>query len=107
MLLADIVVTRDDFERCNWQEVIANCEEKECIAYSTRFFAKAREAEGSGNTRAQGVFALLGAITSLSLNLDPKEQPFQAKVVLQNYRSTVLADIRDAQLEVLREVRRR
>jgi uncharacterized protein YjiS (DUF1127 family) len=72
MLLADIGVTRDDFERCNWQEVIASCEEKECVAYSTRFFAKAREAERSGDTKAQGVFALLGAMTSLSLNLDQR-----------------------------------
>jgi hypothetical protein len=43
-------------------------------------------------------------MTSFSLNLDPKEQPFHPKVVLQNYRSAVLADIRDAQLDVLREV---
>jgi hypothetical protein len=104
MLLADIIVTRDDFERCNWQEVIASCEDKECVAYSTRFFAKAREAEGSGDTKAQGVFVLLGAMTSFSLNLDPIEQPFHPKVVLQNYRSAVLADIRDTQLDVLQEV---
>ena len=84
--------------------MIASCEDKECVAYSTRLFAKAREVERSGDTKAQGVFVLLGALTSLSLNLDPKEQPFHPQVVLQNYRSAVLADIRDAQLDVLREV---
>jgi hypothetical protein len=54
MLLADISPTKDDFERCQWQDVVADSERKECKAYQTLFSTKAKESEAQGNIKTQG-----------------------------------------------------
>src|SRR5262249_15640292 len=105
MLLANIALSKEDFDQCRWQEVIASCDKKECLYYYELFFAKAREAETSGDRKAQEVFILLGAITSLLLNLDSKEEPFRPCAVLYGgSRSASLDDLSDLHLETMKDV---
>jgi hypothetical protein len=105
MPLANIPLTKDDFDRCGWREVIINCAEKECSSYYNLFFAKAREAETTGDIKAQELFILLGAITSLSLNLDSPNEPFRPYMMLASgSRSASLDDVSDSHLDVLKEI---
>lgn len=104
MSLSDISLTKYDFAQSHWEDVISGCEERECQNYSRQFFAKAREAKESGDAKAQQVFTLLGAITSLILKSDCDEEPFAPMAVFQNSRSAILDDISDEYLDVLREV---
>lgn len=45
MSLQDIPLTKKDFDNSQWEDLISECNEKECNKYSTIFFEKAREAE--------------------------------------------------------------
>ena len=101
MALKNIPLTKADFDGTNWQEVIDTSPEKDCLSYDSHFFAKAKEAEASGNSTQQEVFTLLGAITSFMLRSDSNDDPFAPKAVWRNSRSAILEDIPDAHLDVL------
>jgi len=106
MSILDTPLLKDDFTQSQWESAISECQDKQCHSYSTRFFTKARELQESGNVKAQAVFTLLGAITSLILMLNPdsREQPFAPMAVFHNSRSAILDDISDAHLDVLIEL---
>lgn len=99
-----MILTKDDFDSCDWQQVIEHSEQKECDIYSRLFFEKARKAEEAGNTKAKEVFALLGGIASLMFTLDNKESPFSPVVVWHDRRSLIVDDLTDEQLNVLAEI---
>ncbi len=99
MAMPSGALTRGDFDRCGWQEVTADCEERACWKYSGAFFTKAREAEESGDTTGREVFGLLGAVTSLLLQPDSREQPFIPMLVTPQQRSASVDDFTDAHLD--------
>ena len=104
MSLSDILLTKDDFDRSHWQNVIANRQKKECQVYRAEFFEKAREAEESGDTKTREVFSLLGHITSLMLKSDSPHEPFAPLAVFHDFRTAIVDDFSDAHLDVLREL---
>jgi hypothetical protein len=104
MPLQYIPLSKEDFDKCNWQEVITTCEQKECHIYSRLYFEEAKKAEEAGDTKVQEIFALLDGITSLMFTLDNKESPFGPVIVWHDSRSFIVDDLSDEQLKVLVEV---
>jgi len=104
MSSSNTTLTKDDFVNSRWEDTIASCPDKDCQRYSVIFKAKEKEAEASGDTKAQAVFALLGAIASFNIDSDTVDGPFTPAFVFQDSRSASPDDITDAHLEVLREV---
>jgi hypothetical protein len=105
MPLQNIPLLKSDFDICDWQQVIAQCDQKECRLYSRLFFEQAGKAEEAANTKAQEIFALLGGIASLNFTLDNKEAPFAPAVVWKDgSRSFIVDDLTDEHLKVLTEV---
>jgi hypothetical protein len=97
-------LVKEDFDRSEWEAVIAGADRKECNAYMGLFDAKAGAAKASGDSKAQDVFALLSAIASLHLRPESKDEPFGPMWVLNNSRSAIPEDFSDAHLDVLKEV---
>jgi hypothetical protein len=94
--LADLVFTKDDFDRCKWQEAILSCKRNDCLEYSTSFFKKARDAEKSGETACQSVFNILSAITYPLLRGNLIDTPFTPLSTIEL--------LSDKQLEVLKQL---
>lgn len=63
--MQNIPLTKDDFDKSEWEKIIDGCEKKECHSYSTLFFAKARELEENKDPVNQEIFTLLGGISSV------------------------------------------
>jgi len=57
MPLPNVLLKIEDFDRCNWQDVINECPEKDCLYYPDPFFKKEREARKSGDIIAEAAFA--------------------------------------------------
>lgn len=104
MPLPDIALTKDDFDRCRWQDVIARCSNKECLYYYQLFFTEAKDCKQRGDARAEAVFALLAAATSLMPKLDSKDEPFGPMAVMNNFRSAILDDFNDTHLHIFEEL---
>jgi hypothetical protein len=104
MLQLPTVLTMEDFNLCNWQDIIDESEKKDCLRYESRFFKKAREARESGDLKAEGVFALFGVVSSFILNLDSKEMPFGPFMALEGSRAAIPSDVTDEQLALLKEL---
>lgn len=97
-------ITKDFFLQSGWEEVIAECKEKECNYYSSRFSAKAVELAQAGDTNTQEVFRLLSSITSMYFRLDSPESPFGPMMELHDRRTSIPEDFDDSRLALLREV---
>jgi hypothetical protein len=104
MPLKNIPLTKADFDALPWQGVVDECEQKECDIYAAKYFSRAKEAEMAGNEKAHEIYTLLGAITSLHLRADNKDEPFEPMAVLQNSRTAIVDDISTEHLGVLREI---
>lgn len=104
MPFPNVAISREDFDRCRWEDVIAQSDERTCQRYSTLFFAKARDAETGEDKKAQGVFAVLGGITSLHLKPEARQEPFGPMFVFSDGRSAILDDFTDNHLDALAEV---
>ncbi len=104
MLVLPAILTREDFDHCNWQQVVNDCEQKDCLYYESRLFKKAEETHKTGDLKAEAVFASLGAVSSFILNLDSKETPFGPLMALEGSRYPIPDDLTDGQLAVLKEL---
>lgn len=97
-------VSKNDFIGSGWEKVIAECSERECRAYCLCFCKKAEEAKQSGDFKVQQIFILLGAITSLHLNLDSKTEPFKPMMVMHDCRTATIDDFNKTHLDFLNEI---
>lgn len=104
MILQNISLSKEDFGKTNWQEIVEQCQEKNYQVYSRRFLDEAKKAESSGDIKTQEVFVLLGAITSLMLRSESVDEPFCPLFVFQNTRSAIIDDFTNNQLDILRQV---
>jgi hypothetical protein len=104
MAFKNIPLSKADFDERNWEEIINNCPEKECLSYDPLFFAKAKQAEAEGDVKGYEVFTLLGAVSSFMLRSDSKDEPFGPKAVFRDSRSAILEDIPEDHLVTLQEL---
>ncbi len=97
-------LSKSDFDACNWQKVIEQCDQKECRKYTGLFFIEAEKAEQAADAKAQEIFTLLGGIASLYFKLDNDQDPFGPMFVLDGRRSFIVDDLTDEHTQVLTEV---
>jgi hypothetical protein len=95
-LLSDVTLTKEDFNRCNWQAVVESSQKKDCQNYFSHFSKCANEAEATGRTICQKVFAVLSVVSLPILSSRTKDAPF----TLSNGIDTLSDDL----LSVLREL---
>lgn len=103
MALKNILLTKADFDALPWCDVITECIEKECEAYYSKFYAKAKEAGEAKNEKVQEIYTLLGAICSFHFKPENKE-PFGPMLVMNTGRSAIVDDIIDDYIQVLLEL---
>lgn len=103
MSTSDIILSRDDFLSSQWQEVIKECEPRECSRYSTQFQKKSQEAEVSGDAKNKKLFAVLACMTSVSLISDKYEEFLARGLILSdedlNFFKEVTPEISDPELQ--------
>ncbi|MBT9168505.1 MAG: hypothetical protein DDT19_01850 [Syntrophomonadaceae bacterium] len=104
MALKNILLTKADFDALPWRDVITECIEKECEAYYSKFYAKAKEAEEAKNEKVQEIYTLLGAICSFHFKPENKDEPFAPMLVMNTGRSAIVDDISDEHIQVLHEL---
>lgn len=104
MALANISPTKEGFEQCEWQEVIASAETKDCGAYLRLLGEKAQQEEAAGNTKAQQVFELLYHVCSLTLKLDSPSEPFGPLLVIADTHSAAIDDFTEEHLDTLQAI---
>jgi len=98
--LPEIALTEGDFERLDWEGIIADVEPHVCECFSSRLYAKIDEAEAAGDLQTAAAYWLLGALASLMLR--PEKQPALVPVaVFTTGRSFALEDVSDNQWRVL------
>lgn len=104
MALKNILLTKADFDALPWRNVITGCIEKECEAYCSKFYAKAKEAEEAKNEKVQEIYTLLGATCSFHFKPENKDEPFGPRLVMNTGRSAIVDDISDEHIQVLHEL---
>lgn len=104
MSLSEIPLSKQDFDRISWQSALAVVGKQECGSYSRHFFAQSSEAEQAGDKQAAAAFGLLGAITSMVLQLDKTKNPYAPAIILQTGRSAIVEDLNENHWKVLLEI---
>ena len=94
--------TLDDFQQVDWQEALDNCAKKECFAYSEAFRAKTREAQSSGDERAEKVFRVLAEISGYHFTPSDMHQPFDA-LRIEGMRTAIPDDLGSEGAEILQQ----
>lgn len=97
-------LSKSDFDVCNWQRVIEQCDQKECRRYVGLFFIEAEKAEQAADAKAHEIFKLLGGIASLYFKLDNDQDPFGPLFVFHDSRGFIIDDLTNEHAQVLTEV---
>lgn len=99
--LSELVTTRGMFERCAWEAVIRECDERDCAQYSPALFAAARSVTSD---ECRAVLEILGAITSMMMDPSGRFSPFSPVGRMGDLRTADVPDFTADQLDVLSEV---
>jgi hypothetical protein len=97
-------LTRADFDRCRWEEVVASAPRKDCQEYSSLSLAKAIQARKESDPVADAVFTVLFVATNAQLDPDDHDQPFGPRFVHQAARGVAPDDLRDQHYALLAEL---
>ena len=100
----NIPLESSDFDAVGWQAVVVDAADDLLHDLSRKFAAKMQEARQAGNTKAEGVYALLAAATSFSLNIANSHQPFGPLYVFEAFRGPSLDDLNENHLQVLKAI---
>ena len=106
MEFKNIQLSKEDFAKSQWQELVASCEAKECTKYDSLFARKCEEYQLSGNERFDELFLLLNAICSFYLDLSSRAESYGPKwrFFQQGTRSAIPDDIPDMHWDSLAEI---
>jgi hypothetical protein len=104
MAATEYPLTRADFDRCRWQEVITGAQKSECFSYCMECHKKLRAAIEAKDEAAKAVFTVLLVVTDVDLRPDNASEPFGARFATSIARSTETGDLTDAQFAILQEL---
>lgn len=104
MSIFDHPLTRDDFDRCCWEEIIAGVSEKDCHNYIGPFIQRSNQARDAGDTVAQAVFAVLFLVTDVELDPHNPNQPFGPRFIASAGRGVAAEDLKDQHWDILTEL---
>src|SRR6266849_729408 len=88
-------LTRSDFDRCRWEEVIESAKKKTCHEYMGPFMQRARQAREGSDKEAEAVFTVLFLVTDVELRHDDIHQPFGPRFVSKAGRGVATEDLND------------
>lgn len=97
-------VSIDDIAAFDWQKVIEECEQRDCVHYQTKFYAYASKFESDKNEAGVRVFRFLGSLASLHLNESSADEPFEPMIQTSTGRSPIAEDFADSDIEVVRKL---
>jgi hypothetical protein len=97
-------LTRADFDRCRWEEVITGITEKNCQNYFGPFIQRANTARDVGDPVAQAVFTVLFVVTNVELQPHDINQPFGPRFIAQAARGVASEDLKDQHWDILAEL---
>ena len=104
MGLADLRLTRDDFDATDWQAVVTETEKRECWAYLTRYSRRANAARERGDGGAEAVYSLLTFLCSLQFTPDDPADPFACRERVPGGAPPSIDELTPEQLAVLAEI---
>ncbi len=97
-------LTRADFDRCRWEEVIAGVPRMNCQDYFGPFHQRARQAREAGDGVAEAVFTVLFLATEVELRPHDPHQPFGPRFVAKGGRAVAAEDLSDQHWAILAEL---
>jgi len=92
----DAILKIEDFDEIDFDNILENADEKECINYRSIFFQKAKEYEKLDNLKLYLAFNLLSVVTGLQLDVDSITHPFKPKELIDSINEdqlNILSDI--------------
>ena len=101
---ANQCVTLADFERCQWEQVVASAPRGTCFDYFELFGKKCTEAAAANDRVAVAVFRLLCKVTFPHLRPDSVTEPFRDPFAIGGQPLATLDHLSDAELEVLQQL---
>lgn len=91
----ELILTKEDFDATNWQDVIADITPKDCHHYYRPLLNKSGEVHREGDEKAAHVFRVLGTLAALHMEAGAYESPFANRGIL---------DTGNAPFEALEEI---
>jgi hypothetical protein len=105
MALSKIFLSLENFRQSNWDQIIEQCEQKDCEFYSDHFL-KAAEISKNENKTTQDIYEFWGHVTSPLLNAESDSEPFSPQIISADglRRSAIPKDLSDQQLALLKQL---
>ena len=95
-------LTRADFDRCRWEEVIAGIEEKNCQNTTPPPSSNGRTPPAtSGDSVAQALFTVLFVVVEVDLRPHDINQPFGPRFASHAARGVASEDLNDQHWDIL------
>lgn len=91
----ELILTKEDFDATNWQDVIAAITPKDCHHYYRPLLNKGGEAQRGGDEKTAHVFRVLGTVAALHMEAGAYESPFANRGIFDadNAPFDVLAEV--------------
>ena len=96
-----MTLSKEKFDACDWQSVIQNSPKPLCEEYARLYGESAIVAQSTGNEEEREIFKLLYGVTSLRLDPDLENGPFQPFVMVKTLKTPSIDDFRDEELKIL------
>lgn len=95
----DIEITLEQFQASDWEAIIDNEKMKTCEHYCQLFAEAKHKANEEHKVTNEEIYSLLGAASSMYINLGSKTAPLSPGFVFQNGRSAIIDDFSESQIE--------
>ncbi len=100
----NFTLTKQDFDAQPWENALTACDEPTCSAYCGALKVKLDESKAKSDAKAEQVYTLLHAASSLHFELGSARQPFRPAVILEKIRSAAVEDFGPNDGAVLGEI---
>ncbi|MBE9057770.1 DUF4209 domain-containing protein [Sphaerospermopsis sp. LEGE 08334] len=96
-------LSKEDFIKSGWKEVINNSERKDCNSYDMAFWNKAKQAQEAGNIREEAVFEILNRVivATMQSELDGESSIFLARFPdeIIEFLNQIVNEVSDPELQ--------
>jgi len=93
-----------DFQRCQWEQAIADAPNDTYFRYSELFGKKYAAAKEAGDQTTAAVFFLLRDITFFHFSPRSATEPFTAALIMGGRRSAIPSDLTEEDVQILHEL---
>jgi hypothetical protein len=100
----NFTLTKQDFDAQPWEHALTACNEPTCSEYCGILKARLDDSKAKSDAKAEQVYTLLHAASSLHFELGSPRQPFRPAVILEKVRSAAIEDFGPSDGAVLGEI---